>query len=78
MTQQFTFLPRPTVAQAVYRVWLSFYRSEEYKDKRPSKIIEATADSLFLDYDITARIVNVQSRWNARKALRSTFAEVSE
>jgi hypothetical protein len=73
MKTQLSFLPKPTVAQYVYAVWLEYYRSEKYKDAHPMAILAATVRDINLPLDLTMRIIGTQSRWNARKALRSAL-----
>jgi soluble lytic murein transglycosylase-like protein len=68
---QLSFLSKTTLAQYVYSRWMMFYKSDRYLDARPSEIIERTAEDTRLDYDLVDRIVRIQSRWNARKVLRS-------
>ena len=64
----------PTVAQYVYRVWLWFYRGGNKPHYYPSynKVMEQVVEYLELPEDLISRIVRVQSRWEARRILRST------
>jgi len=71
MSAQLELWRKRTAAQYIYSVWQWHYRNEYRRNFHPTAAIHKTAKELRIPVELVERIVDVQSRWNARRILRS-------
>lgn len=70
MTEQLSYFPKRTVAQAVYAMCWEHYMNQSATFGSWNRVIEAVSKETGIDEKLVRRIVKVQSKWIARRTLR--------